>query len=315
MAVPEPSDDLFHELHEAALRLQRTDARSITLDEYVELVRRRPTIAAGAHSRVFSMLADDGYEAEGAEHEHQVPRFFRAEVFGLERPLDDVSGATSSRPRSGHETRRRILLLWGPPGGAKSTLATLIKRGLERWSHDRGRSGLRPRRAAPCTRSRCTWCPRSAAPTRRPARTVAAYTGVHGRGRACARSAAGAWSTRSTATSRGFPIERIYLSEAKRIGIGTFAPSDPKSMSMEQLTGGINFQALETLRRRRRPAGPGLGGRVHEGQPRRARAASSSSRIRASSSTDLLYAGAGAAVQGRQVRLHRRRHGAPRPHQ
>lgn len=34
----------------------------------------------------------------------------------------------------GHETRRRILLLWGPPGGAKSSVAALLKRGLEQWT-------------------------------------------------------------------------------------------------------------------------------------------------------------------------------------
>ncbi len=43
-----------------------------------------------------------------------------------------------------------------------------------------------------------------------------------------------------------FPIVRVQLSEGRRIGIGTFAPSDPKSMSTEQLTGGVNFKLLET---------------------------------------------------------------------
>ena len=42
-----------------------------------------------------------------------------------------------------------------------------------------------------------------------------------------------------------FPIERISFSEARRIGIGTFEPGDPKSMSMEQLTGGLDFRAIE----------------------------------------------------------------------
>jgi serine protein kinase len=43
-----------------------------------------------------------------------------------------------------------------------------------------------------------------------------------------------------------FPIERIHFSEARRIGIGTFEPGDPKSMSVEQLTGGLDFRAIET---------------------------------------------------------------------
>ena len=43
-----------------------------------------------------------------------------------------------------------------------------------------------------------------------------------------------------------FPIERIFFSEVRRVGIGTFEPGDPKSMSMEQLTGGLDFRAIET---------------------------------------------------------------------
>jgi len=42
-----------------------------------------------------------------------------------------------------------------------------------------------------------------------------------------------------------FPIERISLSDARRIGIGTFEPGDPKSMSTEQPTGGLDFKAIE----------------------------------------------------------------------
>jgi serine protein kinase len=42
-----------------------------------------------------------------------------------------------------------------------------------------------------------------------------------------------------------FPVQRIFLSEARRVGIATFEPGDPKSMSMEQLTGGMDWKAIE----------------------------------------------------------------------
>ena len=68
----------------------------------------------------------------------------------------------------GYGTERRVLLLHGPVGSSKSTIARLLKKGLERYSRtDEGRlftfgwkeEGPTARRSSPtarCTRSRCT---------------------------------------------------------------------------------------------------------------------------------------------------------------
>ena len=39
-------------------------------------------------------------------------------------------------------------------------------------------------------------------------------------------------------------MERVFLSEEKRIGIGTFSPSDPKSQDIADLTGSIDFSTI-----------------------------------------------------------------------
>lgn len=39
-------------------------------------------------------------------------------------------------------------------------------------------------------------------------------------------------------------VERIFLSEDKRVGIGTFSPSDPKSQDIADLTGSIDFSTI-----------------------------------------------------------------------
>ncbi|HHY72292.1 MAG TPA: protein prkA [Bacillus bacterium] len=39
-------------------------------------------------------------------------------------------------------------------------------------------------------------------------------------------------------------VERIFFSENKRIGIGTFSPSDPKSQDIADLTGSIDFSTI-----------------------------------------------------------------------
>jgi serine protein kinase len=39
-------------------------------------------------------------------------------------------------------------------------------------------------------------------------------------------------------------VERVFLSEERRVGIGTFSPSDPKSQDIADLTGSIDFSTI-----------------------------------------------------------------------
>ena len=39
-------------------------------------------------------------------------------------------------------------------------------------------------------------------------------------------------------------VERIFLAEENRIGIGTFTPSDPKSQDIADLTGSVDFSTI-----------------------------------------------------------------------
>ena len=163
--------------------------------------------------------------------------FFREELFGLDVPLDQLVRNFETAAQ-GHQTRRRILLLWGPPGGAKSSVATLLKRGLEDWSRtdDGAVYALQG-------------CPMHEEPLHLVPAALRAQAREHTRtvveGRTCPVCS---WRLQHEFDGDflGFPIERIFFSEAARIGIGTFEPGDPKSMSMEQLTGGLDFRAIET---------------------------------------------------------------------
>ena len=39
-------------------------------------------------------------------------------------------------------------------------------------------------------------------------------------------------------------MERVFVSEESRVGIGTFSPSDPKSQDIADLTGSIDFSTI-----------------------------------------------------------------------
>src|SRR3978361_2181497 len=54
-------------------------------------------------------------------------------IYGLERPLMQLVDFFKSAA-SGYGTEKRILLLHGPVGSSKSTIARLIKKGLESYS-------------------------------------------------------------------------------------------------------------------------------------------------------------------------------------
>src|SRR5215475_11399425 len=54
-------------------------------------------------------------------------------IYGLDRPLMHLANAFKSAAK-GYGTERRVLLLHGPVGSSKSTIARLLKKGLEQYS-------------------------------------------------------------------------------------------------------------------------------------------------------------------------------------
>ena len=59
---------------------------------------------------------------------------FKRELFGIDEPLSRVVDYFKAAA-AGSDVGRRLLLLLGPPSGGKSTMAILLKRGLEEYSH------------------------------------------------------------------------------------------------------------------------------------------------------------------------------------
>lgn len=102
-----------------------------TFLDYFEMVKRRPEVAALAHARVYHMITAAGVET--SEQGDRRYTFFANDIFGLEKPLEQLVDYFSSAARR-LEVRKRILLLMGPVGGGKSTIVSLLKRGMERYS-------------------------------------------------------------------------------------------------------------------------------------------------------------------------------------
>lgn len=223
-------------------RDERLDQEStlLTLDEYIQMVKETPTIAATAHERIYNMIMAKGHKP-GAQPGETSFNFFSDELYGMDAPLERIVRYFDSASQ-GHETRRRILLLWGPPGGAKSTIAAMIKRGLNEYS---------------ATDEGATYaikdCPMHEEPLHLIPEALRKRTsdeiGVTIEGNLCPFCA---YRLKASKEEDGFegdflsvPIERIVLSEIDRIGVGTFEPADPKTQSMEQLTGGFDYAKIK----------------------------------------------------------------------
>src|SRR6478736_1584852 len=109
--------------------------------EYVDIVMQQPGVTRTAFQRLYDMILSYGTE-DIYENKDKLTRFkFFTEfasrhadgIYGLDRPLMQLVNTFKSAAL-GYGTERRVILLHGPVGSAKSTIARLLKRGLEEYS-------------------------------------------------------------------------------------------------------------------------------------------------------------------------------------
>lgn len=111
-----------------------------TFEEYLDLrSRQQPEVARNAFERVYDMIMSYGSysyeESRGKSRTHY--RFFddpddhgRDGVFGLDRSLDAFVDAVQSTAKGYGVEKRGLLLLHGPVGSSKSTIARMLKKGI-----------------------------------------------------------------------------------------------------------------------------------------------------------------------------------------
>lgn len=205
-----------------------------TFEEYLELVKKNPNIAQTAHSRVYNMIKSYGIEErEDGTKEYL---FFSKEMFGLEKAISRLVEEYFHSAARRLDVRKRILLLMGPVSGGKSTIVTMLKRGLEQYSRtDEG--ALYGIKGCPMHEE-----PLHLIPYELRSEFEEAYN-VKIEGNLCP-SCQMMLEEEYNNRVEDVLVERIFLSEDKRVGIGTFSPSDPKSQDIADLTGSIDFSTI-----------------------------------------------------------------------
>jgi serine protein kinase len=124
----------------------------------------------------------------------------------------------------------------GPVSGGKSTLVTLLKRGLEQFSRTE-KGAVYAIKGCPMHEEPLHLIPLELRAD------VEKEIGVRIEGNLCP-SCQMRLRTEFGGDISKVPVERVIISEDNRVGIGTFSPSDPKSQDIADLTGSIDFSTI-----------------------------------------------------------------------
>lgn len=159
-------------------------------------------------------------------------KLFSRELYGIEPALERIVDYFKAAS-AGSEVGRRLLLLLGPPSGGKSSLVILMKRGMEEYSHtDEG--ALYALKGSPLHEN-----PLSLVPHTLRAEFRETY-GVDIQGE-LSPYCQSVLEQEYEGDFMRYPVERIFLAEAKRVGVGTYAPHDPTTADIADLIGSVDL--------------------------------------------------------------------------
>ncbi|MCC6950258.1 MAG: hypothetical protein IT433_02305 [Phycisphaerales bacterium] len=257
-----------------------------TFWEYLDICAKDPSVARNAYQRLYDAIMHYGSEKYKVFKKECVRYHFFSDpfdggadaIFGLDFALVQLVDFLRSAAE-GYGTDKRILLLHGPVGSSKSTIARLLKKGAEAYSRTPegalySFSWLLDEHcevspvsggAKEAAKSHEFTCPMHEDPLiliPREAREEvlgrlnAAYKPRHHGGKIrivgepdpfcrkvledLMRFYDGDWRR----VMDHVKVRRIVLSEKDRVGIGTFQPKDEKNQDSTELTGDINYRKI-----------------------------------------------------------------------
>ncbi|HEX6005752.1 MAG TPA: serine protein kinase [Burkholderiales bacterium] len=208
-------------------------------------------VARTAHQYTWDMIRWQGAEIDHVGHSRY--KLFADELYGIDDALERLADYFKAAS-AGSEVGRRLLLMLGPPSGGKSSIVILLKRGLEEYSHtDEG--AIYAIQGCPVNESPLHLVPYTLRPQFRE------IYGVEIVGDLCplcrSRLSERRTETREAETTspqrRGeklagdfmeMPVQRIFISEAGRVGIGTYAPHDPTTADIADLVGSVDLSKV-----------------------------------------------------------------------
>ncbi|MFN0132711.1 MAG: PrkA family serine protein kinase [Phycisphaerales bacterium] len=258
-----------------------------SFSDYLAMVEKNPALARNAYQRLYDAVVSRGFEKYKIFKKECIRYHFFSDpfdqgadgIFGLDFALMSLVDFFRSAAE-GYGTDKRILLLHGPVGSSKSTIARLLKKGLEHYSRtDDGAlytfswlldedcqvSAVEGGGGREAKRTHAFACPMHEDPLvlvppeargDLVARLNEQYKPKHHNGKIrianepdpfcrkvmddLMRFYQGDWRR----VMEHVRVRRIVLSEKDRVGIGTFQPKDEKNQDSTELTGDINYRKI-----------------------------------------------------------------------
>ncbi|MEB2310220.1 MAG: serine protein kinase [Sorangiineae bacterium] len=246
-----------------------------SFEDYLKIVRERPQVTRNAFQRVYDMIISYGTE-EYIDNKKKLVRynFFRDEhdvgkdaVFGLDIPLMRLVNVLKAASE-GYGPERRVILLHGPVGSSKSTIARLLKKGIEQYSAspegalytftwvNLADTGLAsgnadtfdsPMHEEPLRLVPVEW--RERVIEQLGLSNEKFKVRVEGELDPASRFIFNGLMKRydgdwGKVVGNHVHVRRLLLSEKDRVGIGTFQPKDEKNQDSTELTGDINYRKI-----------------------------------------------------------------------
>ncbi len=248
-----------------------------TFEEYMEIVKKNPKVSRNSFQRLFDMIVEAGTE-EYIDFKKPVVRykFFddlanngKDAVFGLDVPIMKLVNVLKAAAL-GYGTEKRVILLHGPVGSAKSTICRMLKKGLEayskteagalytfEWIDEKGELGNLLGKDTKVFPSPMNEEPLLLFPEEMRAQVCEEINrGQSGEyrvkiegelsppSRYIFKQLMDRYSGDLVKVLNHVRVRRMFLSEADRVGIGTFQPKDEKNQDSTELTGDINYRKI-----------------------------------------------------------------------
>lgn len=248
----------FHDLHWSG-----------SYNEYLDIVNENPLVVRNAYQRMYDMILSAGTEdVTFCKQTYTKYNFFsdvrpgNIGIYGLEEPLMELVDVLRSAAYH-YGPERRIILLHGPVGSSKSTIVTILKKGLEQYSitnplysftwcveDDSGNPVEVP---CPMNEEPLKLLPDSArniiidrlnASLPKDSYKIKLDGNMSPVSEFYVNKLLKKYNGDYNKVLSHVRVRRVLLSEKSRIGIGTFQPKDEKSQDATELTGDINYRKL-----------------------------------------------------------------------
>ncbi|MBM7114076.1 PrkA family serine protein kinase [Archangium primigenium] len=246
-----------------------------SFEDYLEIVRKNPKVTRTAFQRIYDMILSHG-KSEYIDNKKKLIRYHffsdekfggRDAIFGLDVPLMKLVNVFKSAAQ-GYGTEKRVILLHGPVGSSKSTIARLLKKGLEEYSktpegasytfswtlekkNADGTGTVREKMKCPMNEEPLNLIPREwrqkALGELSPAESGYSIPTGSELCPACRyvfKDLMTQYKGDFARVIEHVSVNRLIFSEKDRVGIGTFQPKDEKNQDSTELTGDINYRKI-----------------------------------------------------------------------